>query len=102
MRWRCLSTEVRHVGGQRVVQGGRFAIRLEQPPPGQHFPQHHANAPEVGAPVDVVAPGLLRSHVAHFALEQAGSRSTLLESRLGDAEVEKLQVTRARQEQVVR
>ena len=66
---------------------GRFAGKRQ--PPGQHLEEHHAEAVEIAAPVELAAAQLLGAHVFGRAEEHAGAGQGHA-AHLGDAEVEHL------------
>ena len=77
---------------------------LRGPRPLDHFVEHQADAPDVGAVIDRLAAGLLRRHVGgrshHDALPRAGHRGHVRlrcgrRAHLGEAEVEQLSRDRA-------
>ncbi len=54
--------------GQGVGEG----LAAEELVPGQHLHQHDAEGPDVGAPVHLLAPGLLGAHVGRGPQQHAG------------------------------
>ena len=79
------------------------------PRPLDHFVEHQADAPDVGAVIDRLAARLLRRHVGdgshHDALPRAGHRGHVRlvrgrRSHLGEAEIEDLHVTARSDEDV--
>ncbi len=94
--------EVRLPGQHRGEHVGD-GVAVEQLPPGEHLPQHDAERPDVGAPVDRLAAGLLGAHVGGGAEDDAGRGGVAGEGgrerqvgalallpRLGEPEVEHL------------
>ena len=85
-RWRALSTSASSALGMRrsIFEGGVIScvhhrlqrlgvgLPLEQPPRAQRLPEHHAQAEDVAARVEVLVVGLLRRHVRVLALDDAG------------------------------
>jgi len=67
----------REHGGEDV--GDRLAG--EEPPARQHLVQHHAESPDVGAPVHGLPARLLRRHVGGGAKDDAGARARVRQRR---------------------
>ncbi len=79
-----------------------LARSLERPPPGQHLVEHHAQRPEVRAGVELVTPRLLGRHVGRRPHGRARAGNGRRARELGQAEVEDLHQTVARDHQVGR
>jgi hypothetical protein len=66
------------------------ALLREQLPAGQELPQDDARRVHVGATVDELAPRLLRRHVRHLAVDDAGGGLFQLQRRASQAKVGQL------------
>jgi hypothetical protein len=79
-----------------------LVLRREQRSRGQELMGDDADREQIGAGVELLAGDRLRRHVGQLALDPAGLGAELLRLRLGDAEVDDLQVARAGDHQVRR
>ena len=59
--------------GQNLVEDHRWGFTAESPPARRHLIEHRAEAEEVGASIELLAPRLLRRHVGHRPHRQAGA-----------------------------
>jgi hypothetical protein len=84
------------------VEQARDVLLEVQHLAGQHLVQHDAGREDVGAVVDALAPGLLRGHVVVLALDHADRGLARLHRRLGDAEVDQLDLAGRRHQHVLR
>ena len=82
---RRLDLDVAHLLERREV-----ALADEQPLPRQQLVEHDADREDVAALVDRQAAHLLRRHVAELPLQDSGLGGRRLAGRLGDAEVDQL------------
>src|SRR6185295_17133519 len=67
-----------------------FAVGGEAALTGAELVEDDADGEDVGAPVEAEAADLLRAHVRELALERAGARAAGFFGRLGDTEVDDL------------
>ena len=70
--------------------------------PDDHFVEQDPGGEDVGARVDRIAPGLLGRHVVVLALDDAGGGLLPAQRRLGDAEVDDLDLAVVADEHVLR
>ncbi len=73
-----------------LLERREVALAQEQPLAGEQLVEHDAEGEDVAAPVERQAAHLLGRHVAELALEDAGLGLARLAGRLGDAEVDEL------------
>jgi hypothetical protein len=85
-----------------LIEQHELVPRGEEAMHGQHLPEDDPQRVHVGALIDVVAERLLGRHVAELALERAGLGALARRRRLGDPEVDQLDVPGARDEHVLR
>ena len=84
------------------MNDGQVAIGAEGRSAGEHLVEHHAEGPEVGAPIRATAANLFGCHVRHCAERDAGARQARAIAQLGDAKVENLHEAVAGDHQVRR
>src|SRR5690606_30130623 len=85
-----------------LLQGGEVRLADEQPLAGQELVEDGAAGVYVRGAVDLRTAHLLRRHVAELALEDAGLGLGALAGRLGDAEVDELDLALERDQHVLR
>ena len=85
-----------------LLQRREVALADEQALAGQELVEHDAAREDVAAPIDRQPAHLLRRHVAELALEDAGLGLGALARRLRDTEVDELDLTLERDEDVLR
>ena len=101
----------RHVGHlrrarDRIVEDrahrGQLGLAAEEPPAGQHLPEHDAQREHVGPVVDLLGRRLLGRHVFDLPLEAAGAGVRDAAERARDAEVDQLHRPLEREQHVLR
>ena len=90
------------VGAAHPAQQGDLVVILVEQLAGEHLVEHHADAEDVGAMVERLAPGLLGRHVIELALDDARLGLIGPQRGLGDAEVDDLALALEREEHVLR
>ncbi len=102
---RDLVVELRRRGDARLthlLEDRQLVVAAEELAAGEHLEEAGGQGEDVGALVDVAAPGLLGRHVLQLPLQGAGLGVRRLRGRLGDAEVAQLDVAFLRDEHVLR